>query len=165
MTSARSLKLTRKNSSCGLAVLKNCKAASLALPILLTMLPLRSKMTPTEMGTSSEEKNSISSSTLFSKIRKLSGSRPVTRRSCGSVTVTLISAKSTSMWRDWPFLITWPGVSCLTSSRTVDWATVSTGKFQMAMPKSRRETNETKKTRVGNALLFTRSPLHRLSEC
>src|SRR5216684_4031146 len=33
-SSARSLKLTRKNSSCGLAVLKNCSAASRALPIL-----------------------------------------------------------------------------------------------------------------------------------
>src|SRR6266481_4682638 len=70
-TSARSLKPTRKNSSCGFAVLKNCKAASLALATLLAMLPLRSKITPMEMGTSSEEKYWISCSTLFSKTRKL----------------------------------------------------------------------------------------------
>src|SRR5258708_34019563 len=37
--SARSLKRTRKNSSAVLAVLKNCTAASRALPILLPMLP------------------------------------------------------------------------------------------------------------------------------
>src|SRR5438034_3589324 len=43
VSSARSLKLTRKNSSCGLAVLKNCKAASRALPTLLDILPLKSK--------------------------------------------------------------------------------------------------------------------------
>ena len=56
VSSARSLKLTRRNSSCGLAVLKNCRAASLDFPTLLAMLPLRSKMTPMDMGTSSDEK-------------------------------------------------------------------------------------------------------------
>src|SRR5205807_2178544 len=107
-------------------------------------LPLRSKMTPMEMGTSSEEKYWISCSTLVSKIRKLSGSRPVTRRLYGSVTVTLTSARSTSIWRDWPCLMTWPGVSCFTSSGTADWAIATTGKFQMTMPKRRREMNGTK---------------------
>src|SRR5713101_5404949 len=55
ISSARSLKLTRKNSSCGLAVLKNCTAARRALSTLLDMLPLMSKITPMEMGTSSLE--------------------------------------------------------------------------------------------------------------
>jgi hypothetical protein len=52
----------------------------LGLPSLLAMLPLRSKMTPIEMGTSSEEKFTTSCSMLSSKTRKLSGSRPVTIR-------------------------------------------------------------------------------------
>src|SRR5215472_11518437 len=97
VSSARSLKLTRKNSSCGLAVLRKSTAASRALPILLLMLPLQSKITPIEMGTSSEEKVTISCSTLSSKTRKLSGSRPLTKRSLGSVTTTFTRARSTSM--------------------------------------------------------------------
>src|SRR6266478_5438680 len=65
VNSARSLKLTRKNSSWGLAVLKNCTAASRALPTLLDMLPLKSKITPIEMGTSSAEDVPISIGVIF----------------------------------------------------------------------------------------------------
>src|SRR5215472_9127953 len=101
VSSARSLKLTRKNSSSGLAVLRKSTAASRALPILLPMLPLQSKITPMEMGTSSEEKATISCSTLSSKTRKLSGSRPLTKRSLGSVTTTFTRARSTSMCSPW----------------------------------------------------------------
>ena len=49
-----------KNSSCGLAVLKNSITASLARSILLLMLPLESKITPSETGASSLEKLRIS---------------------------------------------------------------------------------------------------------
>src|SRR5437660_953392 len=103
---ARSLKLTRKNSSCGFAVLKNCTAASRALSTLLAILPLKSKTTPIEMGTSSLEKCTTSCSALSSKTRKFSCSRPVTKRLKGSVTVTLTSTRSTSTLMV-PFRLAW----------------------------------------------------------
>ncbi len=53
--SARSLNCTRKNSSSGLAVLKNCETACRDFSSLLPMLPLQSKITPTESGASSLE--------------------------------------------------------------------------------------------------------------
>src|SRR5437879_4130757 len=81
----------------------------------------------------------------------------------GSVTVTLTSARSTSTWTDWPCLMTWPGVSCFTSSGTTDRATAGAGNFQMTTAKSRRGMNGTKKTRVTTKLLFTRSPWYQLS--
>src|ERR1017187_7640391 len=56
-----------KNSSCGLAVLKNSTTASFARSILLLMLPLESKMTPNETGASSLEKVLISCPALPSK--------------------------------------------------------------------------------------------------
>src|SRR5207249_5149793 len=80
------------------------------------MLPLQSKITPIEMGTSSEEKVAISCSTLFSKTRKLSGSRPLTKRSLGSVTTTFTRARSTSMCRPCEGLKGIPKVFFLTSS-------------------------------------------------
>src|SRR5579885_23670 len=130
VSSARSLKLTRKNSSCGFAVLKNCTAASRAFATLFAMLPLKSKITPIEMGTSSAENVTSSCSTLSSNTRKLSGSRPVTSRLYGSVTVTLTRARSTSVFmptlgligtaavffRTSSFLIcSWPGPGGLVS--------------------------------------------------
>ncbi len=60
----------------------------------------------------------------------------------------------------WPCLMTRPGVSCFTSSRTGGWATASAGNFKVAMPKSRRGVIETNKTRGATKLLFTRSPSH-----
>ena len=53
-----------KNSSCGLAVLKNSTTASLARSILLLMLPLMSKITPSETGASSLENVLISCGAL-----------------------------------------------------------------------------------------------------
>ena len=60
MSSGSSENVIMKNSSCGLAVLKNSITASLARSILLLMLPLESKMTPRETGASSLEKLRIS---------------------------------------------------------------------------------------------------------
>src|SRR5271155_4109752 len=71
------------------------------------------------MGTSSEENVTTSCSTLSSKMRKLSGSRPVTRRLKGSVTVALISARSTSSLTPLWVLTTTPGVSLRTSSASL----------------------------------------------
>jgi hypothetical protein len=126
-SSARSLKLTRKNSSCGLAVVKNCEAASLALPNFVDHAAAEIEDdadgngdifgTATYTRYRLREKYLISCSTLFSKTRKFSGSRPVTRRLYGSLTETLTSAKSTSIWTDLS-LMTRPGESCFTSSRT-----------------------------------------------
>ncbi len=99
---ARSLKLTRKNSSCGFAVRKNCTAARRDLSTLSAMLPLMSKITPIEIGTSSLEKRTISCSTPSSNARKLFCSRPVTSRPYGSVTVTFTSVMSTSDLSDLP---------------------------------------------------------------
>src|SRR5216684_7232387 len=86
------------------------------------MLPLRSKMTPIDTGTSSDEKFTTSCSMLSSKMRKLSRSRDVTGRSCASVTEKLTSVKSTSAWTDSPSLICWSCVSCFRSLRSADWA-------------------------------------------
>src|SRR5271163_3647555 len=69
-----------------------------------------------EMGTSSAEKVTTSCSTLSSKMRKLSASSPVTRRLKGSVTVALISARSTSIFRPLRGLTVMAGVSLRTSS-------------------------------------------------
>src|SRR4029077_4342274 len=96
--SGRSLKLTLKNSSRGLAVFRNFTPAWRDLPILSDMLPLMSKMTPIEIGTSSLEKVAISCSLPSSNTRKFSFSKPVTRRSLGSVTVILTSTNDTSIW-------------------------------------------------------------------
>src|SRR6266403_754230 len=46
------------------------------------MLPLRSKMTPIDTGTSSDDKFTTSCSMLSSKMRKLSRSRDANRSSC-----------------------------------------------------------------------------------
>src|ERR1035438_3814923 len=70
-------------------------------------------MTPMEMGTSSEENVMISCSELSSKTRKLSWSRPVTRRLKGSVTVTFTRARSTSLRMTLPGTILTGGVSLL----------------------------------------------------
>ena len=51
-----SLKVMTKNSSSGLAVLKNSTIASRDLSILLAIEPLTSKITPIETGASSLEK-------------------------------------------------------------------------------------------------------------
>src|SRR5580692_346890 len=67
------------------------------------MLPLASKIKPTVSGTSSVEKYSIFCSTLSSKTWKFPGSKPTTYLPPGSVTVALISARSTST------LIVWAG--------------------------------------------------------
>ena len=72
---ARSLKFTSRNSSCGFAVRKNCTAASRDFSILSLMLPLISKITPIEIGTSSLEKRTISCSMLSSNTRKFSCSK------------------------------------------------------------------------------------------
>ena len=64
--SGLSLKLTSMNSSCGLDVLKNCKAASLDFSILSDIDPLESKTRPTEIGASSVEKAAICWGTLSS---------------------------------------------------------------------------------------------------
>ncbi len=55
-SSGLSANVIMKNSSCGLAVLKNSITASRARSILLLMLPLMSKITPIETGASSLEK-------------------------------------------------------------------------------------------------------------
>ncbi len=60
------------------------------------MLPLESKITPSDTGASSLEKDLISSFELPSKSWKLSFSRPVTSRFMGSVIVTGTSTKSTA---------------------------------------------------------------------
>ncbi len=85
-----------KNSSCGLAVLKNSTTASRARSILLIMLPLMSKITPMDTGASSLEKCRISCTSLPSKSWKFSLSRPVTRRFMGSVIVTGTRTRLTS---------------------------------------------------------------------
>src|SRR5712672_618601 len=110
------------------------------------MLPLRSKMTPIDTGTSSDDKFTTSCSMLSSKMRKLSRSRDVTGRSWASVTDTLTSAKSTSAWT--PSLICWPGVSCLGSLRTGDWADADVPTVEVARPKTSERTTGTNKTRV-----------------
>jgi hypothetical protein len=58
--SGSSEKVIMKNSSWGLAVLKNSTTASLARSILLDMLPLESKITPSDTGASSLENDRIS---------------------------------------------------------------------------------------------------------
>src|SRR5713226_9540812 len=59
ISSGLSAKVIMKNSSCGLAVLKNSITASRARSILLLMLPLMSNITPRETGASSLEKVEI----------------------------------------------------------------------------------------------------------
>src|SRR5712675_883395 len=110
------------------------------------MLPLRSKMTPIDTGTSSDDKFTTSCSMLSSKMRKLLRSRDVTGRSWASVTETLTSAKSTSAWT--PSLICWPGVSCLGSLRTGDWADADVPTVEVARPKTSERTTGTNKARV-----------------
>ena len=61
-------KVIMKNSSCGLAVLKNSITASRARSIFVFMLPLKSKITPMDTGASSAEKISISCGDLPSNI-------------------------------------------------------------------------------------------------
>ena len=73
---------------CALSLLKyrqsqwpECYAAAMrALSILSDMLPLASKISPAESGTSSLEKCSIFCEVLSSNTRKCSFSRPVTKR-------------------------------------------------------------------------------------
>src|SRR5579871_6626357 len=96
IASGSSEKVIMKNSSCGLAVLKNSITASLARSILLAMLPLESKITPRDTGASSLEKVRISCWLLPSYNWKLSFSSPVTRRFIGSVMVTGTRTRSTS---------------------------------------------------------------------
>ena len=72
--------------------MKNWFAASRDFCSLLPMLPLVSKMRPTESGASSLAKWAIFCSVLSSKTRKCSFSNPVTKRFSGSVTVTGIVA-------------------------------------------------------------------------
>src|SRR5208337_1778334 len=96
ISSGLSAKVIMKNSSCGLAVLKNSTTASRARSILLLMLPLMSKITPIETGASSLEKVLISCWSLPSKRLKFSRSRPVTSRFRGSVMVTGTSTMFTS---------------------------------------------------------------------
>src|SRR5689334_23174757 len=69
--SGRSENAIMKNSSCGLAVRKNSTTASRDFSILLPMLPLMSKITPSEMGASSLEKWRISCRSPFSYTSKL----------------------------------------------------------------------------------------------
>src|ERR1022692_3110498 len=64
--SARSLNSTRKNSSSGLAVLKNWATAWRAFSSLFPMLPLQSKTMPTDKGASSLENCEICCSVLSS---------------------------------------------------------------------------------------------------
>src|SRR5580700_1760240 len=63
------------------------------------MLPLESKITPSDTGASSLEKDLISSLELPSKSWKLSFSRPVTSRFMGSVMVTGTRTRSTATLR------------------------------------------------------------------
>src|SRR5216684_3346028 len=95
-SSGLSEKAIIKNSSCGLAVLKNSTIASRARSNLLLMLPLVSKITPSETGISSPEKCRISCGSLPSKTLKLSFSNPVTGRFMRSVMVTGRSTRCTS---------------------------------------------------------------------
>src|SRR6266478_9821071 len=118
------------------------------------MLPLRSKMTPIDTGTSSDEKFTTSCSMLSSKMRKLSRSRNVTGRSCASVTETLTSAKSTSTWTDPPSLNCWPGVSCFRSSRTEDWADADVPTVKAARLKTSERTIGPNKIQVPIAGFF-----------
>jgi hypothetical protein len=94
-TSGASEKVIMKNSSCGLAVLKNSITASFARSILLLMLRLESKITPSETGASSLENVLISWFEPPSKSWKFSLSSPVTNRFIGSVIVTGTSTRST----------------------------------------------------------------------
>ena len=94
--SGLSLNWTRKNSSSGLAVLKNWAAARRAFWSLAPMEPEASKTRPTERGASSLAKVAIFCSDLSSKSLKCSASRPVTKRLSGSVTVTLIRTRLVS---------------------------------------------------------------------
>src|SRR3954467_3426805 len=95
-TSGLSEKVMRKNSSCGLAVLKNSTTASRDFWILFDIDAEMSKITPSEIGASSLEKVLMSCGRLASAMLKLSFSRPVTKRFIGSVTVTFTSTRSTS---------------------------------------------------------------------
>src|SRR6266850_1237510 len=94
-SSGLSAKVIMKTSSCGFAVLKNSTTASRARSILELMLPLMSKITPSETGASSLENDLISCWLLPSNTEKLSLSSPVTKRFIGSVMVTGTRTSST----------------------------------------------------------------------
>src|SRR5271169_1858557 len=118
-TSGSSENVIMKNSSCGFAVLKNSITASFARSILLLMLPLESKITPSETGASSLEKDLISSFELPSKSSKFSFPNPVTSRFIGSVIVTGTSTRSTA---------TFKGRTCVFSDgETMLWVATSSG--------------------------------------
>src|SRR5258708_2948735 len=125
----------------------------------LAMLPMRSKKTPIDTGTSSDEKFTTSCSMLSSKMRKLSRSRNVTGRSCASVTETLTSAKSTSTWTDPPGLNCRPGVSCLRSSRTGDWADADMPTPKVARQTPIEKTNGANEPRVPIGRFFFKNQL------
>src|SRR6266852_6979118 len=123
------------------------------------MLPLRSKTTPIDTGTSSDEKFTTSCSILSSKMRKLSRSRNVTGRSCASVTETLTSAKSTSIWTDPPSLICCSGVSCFRPLRTGDWADADVPTPKVARQAPIEKTNGANEPRVPIGRFFFKNQL------
>src|SRR5574341_1938932 len=129
-SSGLSAKVTMKNSSCGLAVFKNSTTASRDFSILLVMLPLMSKITPSETGASSLEKCLMFCGTLPSKTAKFSFSRPVTSRFMGSVMVTFTSTRSTSTWMGLVWVLSegspgTPGGGVVGFGRGVMWTSCS----------------------------------------
>src|SRR5579864_3361324 len=96
-----SAKEIRKNSSSGLAASQNWFTASRTRSNLSPILPLVSRMIPTDMGTSSLEKFRIVCGVLSSNTSKLSWLRPVTKRCMGSVTLTGTSTSFTSVLMTW----------------------------------------------------------------
>ena len=119
----------------------------MARSILLLMLPLESKITPSDTGASSLEKDLISSLELPSNSWKFSLSRPVTRRFMGSVMVTGTSTRSTATFRGrtWVFREAGTTVPSATSSVLVfstSWGVAGRGitwtSFTSACPAARK---------------------------
>jgi hypothetical protein len=119
-SSARSLKLTRKNSSCGLAVVKNCEAASLALPNFV------------DHAAAEIEDDADGNGDIFGReIPDLlldvvfENTEVFGLKACNPAVMRVIDGNvdKRQVHIDWTdlSLMTRPGESCFTSSRTTDW--------------------------------------------
>ena len=89
-------KFTRKNSSSGLAFLRNSTTASRACESFGAMLALTSKTIPTDTGVSSVKTFTTSCSTLPSNTRNWRASIPTSGWFLASVTLTGISTRLVS---------------------------------------------------------------------
>src|SRR5580658_7513129 len=98
----------RKNSSCGLEVLKNAAAASVDFLILFRMLPLMSNSNPMDSGASSKENlvmgcSTPSSKTLKSALRKSVMGVPNTLVTCAGTSTSAVSTRMSALGKMvWP---------------------------------------------------------------